>query len=112
MSQPIVNVSNPGENLARLSDILIDALIELPSDKIESLITLVKAIYNLPEPDMADREESKRPAHGKLWRGLPDFGHLYADIHQSINQLARLSKRTPPNAVDYGNITLGRRGRQ
>ncbi|KAI2468848.1 hypothetical protein F4781DRAFT_247893 [Annulohypoxylon bovei var. microspora] len=30
-------------------------------------------------------EERKRPAHGKLWRGLPGFGHLYADIHQSTD---------------------------
>ncbi|KAI6081422.1 hypothetical protein F4821DRAFT_249327 [Hypoxylon rubiginosum] len=85
ISQPIVHSNNPGEDLPRLWALLIDALIELPSDKIESLITLAWAIENLPDLDMAGIEESKRPAHGKLWRGLPGFGHLYADIHQSID---------------------------
>ncbi|KAI2621157.1 hypothetical protein GGR54DRAFT_600408 [Hypoxylon sp. NC1633] len=92
ISQPVVNASNPGQDLPRLWDLLIDALIELPSDKIESLITLVKAIEDLPELDMADIEESKRPAHGKLWRGLPGFGHLYADILQSIDWREKASK--------------------
>ncbi|KAI1764642.1 hypothetical protein GGR53DRAFT_493156 [Hypoxylon sp. FL1150] len=85
ITQPIANSSNPGADLPRLWDLLIDALIELPSDKIESLITLVGAIENLPEPDFADVEESKQLAHGKLWRGLPGLGHLYADIHQSAD---------------------------
>ncbi|KAI0178590.1 hypothetical protein GGR52DRAFT_263060 [Hypoxylon sp. FL1284] len=85
MSQPIANASNPGEDLPRLWDLLIDALIELPPKEIEPLITLVKAIEDLPELDMAGIEESKRPAHDKLWRGLPGFGHLYADIHQSTD---------------------------
>ncbi|OTB02434.1 hypothetical protein M426DRAFT_24759 [Hypoxylon sp. CI-4A] len=83
ISRPIANASNPGEDLPRLWALLIDALTELPSENIEPLIALIKAIEDLPEPDMADVEESKRPAHGKLWRGLPGFGHLYADMHQS-----------------------------
>ncbi|KAI1639198.1 hypothetical protein F4809DRAFT_175825 [Biscogniauxia mediterranea] len=83
ISQPIANASNPREDVSRLWDLLIDALLELPADKLEPLITLIQALENLPEPDMAGVEERKRPAHGRLWRGLPGFGHLYADIHQS-----------------------------
>ncbi|KAI0885809.1 uncharacterized protein GGS22DRAFT_162058 [Annulohypoxylon maeteangense] len=85
ISRPIENSSNPGEDLPRLWDLLIDALLELPLDNTKRLITLIQTIENLPEPDMTAVEEGKRPAHGKLWRGLPGFGHLYADIHQSTD---------------------------
>ncbi|KAI1403206.1 hypothetical protein F4819DRAFT_236224 [Hypoxylon fuscum] len=82
ITQPIENAENPGHDLPRLWDFLMDALIELPSETTESLIELLQAIENLPEPDMTAIEEKKRPSHGKLWRGLPGFAHLYADIHQ------------------------------
>jgi hypothetical protein len=83
ITRPIESASNPGEDLHRLYALLIDALIELPSSETPSLIGLIQAIEDLPEPDMSAIKKSKLPAHGVLWRGLPGFGHLYADLHQS-----------------------------
>ncbi|KAI1487551.1 hypothetical protein F5X96DRAFT_140808 [Biscogniauxia mediterranea] len=74
ISRPIAHASrNPRDEVSRLWDLLIDALLELPADTTtEPLIALIQALENLPEPESKLR-----------WRGLPGFGHLYADIHQS-----------------------------
>lgn len=81
ITQPVVNAEDPSEDLRRLWGFLIDALIELPCTDL--LIKLLQAIEDLPEPDMTAVAESKLPTHGKLWRGLPGFGHQYADLCQS-----------------------------
>ncbi|KAF2855224.1 hypothetical protein T440DRAFT_464511 [Plenodomus tracheiphilus IPT5] len=79
--RPLVTASNPRGDLVRLWSILMDALVELPSEDTDRLIALVSVIENLPEPDFSAVEESKRPTE-KLWKGLPGFGHLWADCHQ------------------------------
>ncbi|KAK1982472.1 hypothetical protein LZ30DRAFT_749311 [Colletotrichum cereale] len=55
---------------------LLDSLLELPAEHIESLLELLKAIKNLTEPDFTAVEESKRTSE-KLWRGLPGLGNLW-----------------------------------
>lgn len=82
VTRPLVTSDDPREDLVRLWSILMDALVELPSDHMERLITLVAAIEALPEPDFGAVEENKRPME-KLWQGLAGFGHLWADCYQS-----------------------------
>ncbi|KAJ4302704.1 hypothetical protein N0V90_001594 [Kalmusia sp. IMI 367209] len=82
ITQPIANADNPREDLPRLWAFIGDALLELPSEHTDSLIALLQAIENLPEPDFTTIEEKKRPGE-KLWKGLPGFGHLWSDSYQS-----------------------------
>ncbi|CBX97069.1 hypothetical protein LEMA_P102000.1 [Plenodomus lingam JN3] len=82
ITRPLVTSSDPREDLVRLWSILMDALVELPSEHTDHLIALVSAIEDLPEPDFSTIEGSKQPRE-KLWRGLPGFGHLWADCYQS-----------------------------
>lgn len=79
---PILTADNPGEDLVRLWAFLMDSLVELPADHVESLVELLKAIENLSEPDFTALDERKRPSE-KLWKGLPGFGNLWADSYQS-----------------------------
>lgn len=82
ITNPIVTAENPREDLARLWGFLMDSFLELPTDHTESLLELVKAIENLPEPDFTAVDKEKRPSQ-RLWRGLGGFGHLWADSYQS-----------------------------
>ncbi|KAH0435099.1 hypothetical protein CcaCcLH18_04997 [Colletotrichum camelliae] len=82
ITHPVVTADNPGEDLVRLWAFLMDSLVELPSEHIEALVELLKAIENLPEPDLTALDESKRPSE-KLWKSLPGFGNLWADSYQS-----------------------------
>ncbi|KAF4824765.1 hypothetical protein CGCSCA5_v000694 [Colletotrichum siamense] len=82
ITNPVVTADNPGEDLVRLWGFLMDSLVELPAQHIESLVELLKAIDNLSEPDFSSLDESKRPSE-RLWKGLPGFGNLWADSYQS-----------------------------
>ncbi|EFQ27848.1 hypothetical protein CGRA01v4_13338 [Colletotrichum graminicola] len=82
ITRPVATADNPREDLARLWGFLMDSLLELPQEHIESLLELLKAIENLAEPDFTTVDESKRTSE-KLWSGLPGFGHLWADSYQS-----------------------------
>lgn len=73
---------DPGDNLYRLWGLLIDALVELPDAQTPALIQLLDAIQRLPEPDLAGRRTENTPADGFLWRGLSNFGHMWADEHK------------------------------
>jgi hypothetical protein len=79
---PIVSADNPREDLVRLWAFIMDALVELPSEHIQSLVELIKAIESLPEPNFAAIEDSNLPSE-TLWKGLPGFGHLWSDSYQS-----------------------------
>ncbi|KAH6887508.1 hypothetical protein B0T10DRAFT_574552 [Thelonectria olida] len=89
ITRPILNSKTPYDDLPRLWGFLMDALIELPSDT-SRVLGLLQAIEDLPEPDMSVIEESQRP--DKLWRGLPGFGHLWADLYQSGDWRAEAAK--------------------
>ncbi|KAI8268507.1 hypothetical protein K4K58_004955 [Colletotrichum sp. SAR11_239] len=82
ITNPVATAENPGEDLVRLWGFLMDSLVELPAEHLDSLVELLKAIENLPEPDFTAVDESKRPSE-KLWKGLPGFGNLLADSYQS-----------------------------
>ncbi|KAK2012075.1 hypothetical protein LZ32DRAFT_605954 [Colletotrichum eremochloae] len=82
ITHPVVTADNPREDLARLWGFLMDSLVELPAEHIEPLLELLKAIENLAEPDFTGVDESNRTSE-KLWKGLPGFGHLWADSYQS-----------------------------
>ncbi|KAI2605318.1 uncharacterized protein GGS25DRAFT_534242 [Hypoxylon fragiforme] len=72
ITRPVSRSRTPNDELARLWGFLVDALVELPAENVAPLVALLQAIEDLPEP-----------AHGRLcWRGLPGFGHSYADTHQ------------------------------
>lgn len=84
ITHPIVTAENPREDLVRLWDLLMDALLELPAEHTESLLELLKAIENLPEPDFTAVDKTKRLYEDeKLWRGPQGFGHLWSDLHQA-----------------------------
>ncbi|KAH8658169.1 hypothetical protein BX600DRAFT_500166 [Xylariales sp. PMI_506] len=86
---PVTSSNDPSTDLPRLYTLLADALIELPSATTPQLIDLIRAIESLPPPSAewyATLPESNRPAHGLLWRGLPGFGHLWADDYPSLRQ--------------------------
>lgn len=82
ITRPIEDAKDPGGNLYRLWGLLIDALVELPATQVPALIQLLGAIQQLPEPDLAGRPDKKKPAYGCLWRGLSNFGHMWADEHR------------------------------
>ncbi|KAL8941111.1 MAG: hypothetical protein Q9216_002443 [Gyalolechia sp. 2 TL-2023] len=82
ITRPIDNSDNPGAHLYRLWNLLIDALMQLPEIQIPALIKLLDSIQNLPEPDLTGRTTAETPADGCLWRGLPRFGHMWADEHR------------------------------
>ncbi|KAG6362700.1 hypothetical protein INS49_007793 [Diaporthe citri] len=82
ITHPVVTADNPGEDLPRLWGFLMDSLLDLPAEHTDSLLELLKAIENLPEPDFTAIDGSRRPCE-KLWRGLPGFGNLWSDSYQS-----------------------------
>ncbi|KAL0941704.1 uncharacterized protein CTRU02_204467 [Colletotrichum truncatum] len=82
ITNPIVYSDNPREELVRLWGFLMDSLLELPSEYIELLLELLKAIENLAEDDFTAVDENKQTSE-KLWKGLPGFGNLWADSYQS-----------------------------
>ncbi|KAI1745289.1 hypothetical protein F4680DRAFT_401695 [Xylaria scruposa] len=86
ITKPISHSSDPNNDLPRLWNLLADALLELPLSAIPSLIALIRAIDALPPPDFSALSETNRPAHGQLWRGLPGFGHFWADEYPSLRQ--------------------------
>ncbi|KAL8735861.1 MAG: hypothetical protein Q9181_002639 [Wetmoreana brouardii] len=83
ITQPIVSSEDSGANLHRLWDLLQDALIELSATHVPSLIILLQAIQDLPDPDLTSKpKETAPPKDGFTWKGLPKFGHLWADVHK------------------------------
>ncbi|KAL9005230.1 MAG: hypothetical protein Q9188_001990 [Gyalolechia gomerana] len=82
ITRPIESSDNPGAHLYRLWNLLIDALMQFPESKVPALIQLLDAIQNLPEPDLTGRTTPETPVDGFLWRGLPGFGHMWADEHK------------------------------
>lgn len=80
ITRPIAHDSlDLGADLSRLWSLLIDALLELPSSEIPKLIELLSEIEKLQEPDLKDRWGANMPSEGRLWKGLPGFGHMWAD---------------------------------
>ncbi|TRX92222.1 hypothetical protein FHL15_006837 [Xylaria flabelliformis] len=86
VAKPISHSPDPNGDLPRLWNLLTDALLELPLSTIPSLVELIRAIDALPPPDFSALSEANRPAHGQLWRGLPGFGHFWADGYPSLRQ--------------------------
>ena len=92
ITQPILSSPYPTKNLNRLWNLLQDALIELPATYTLPLINLLQAIQDLPDPDLTSRPtEAAHPARGFTWKGLPSFGHLWADVHKRDNWRNELS---------------------
>lgn len=83
ITKPIEESCDPDSELADLWGLLAEALIELPVENISLVLTLLHSIEDLPPPDFSAAKEIRRPPHGTLWRGLPGFGHYYADVYQS-----------------------------
>ncbi|KAL8702489.1 MAG: hypothetical protein Q9201_004329, partial [Fulgogasparrea decipioides] len=83
ITQPILSSDDSGANLHRLWNLLQDALIELSPTHVPSLITLLRAIQDLPDPDLTSKPTETAPRNsGFTWKGLPKFGHLWADVHK------------------------------
>jgi hypothetical protein len=82
ITRPIASADNPREDLVRLWALIMDALVELPSEHTQPLIELIQAIESLPEPDFTALEDSKRPSE-TLWKRLPGFANLWSDSYQS-----------------------------
>ncbi|KAI1339947.1 hypothetical protein F5Y15DRAFT_380968 [Xylariaceae sp. FL0016] len=84
ITKPTSLSTNPEHDLPRLYGLLQDCLSELSSSATTSLLKLIRAIEALPPPDFSRVPKSDRPAHGQLWRGLPGFGHGWADDYPSL----------------------------
>jgi Protein of unknown function (DUF3632) len=98
ITRPIESSKDPGANLYRLWNLLIDALVELPASQVPALIQLLGAIEQLPEPDLT--AEQKKPVHGALWRELSNFGHMWADEHKQDHWRRTLSAGDPASRAD------------
>ena len=86
ITQPIVSSDDPGANLHRLWNLLQDALVELPAAHIPVLINLLRAIQDLPDPNLTSEPTETLPPRDSLtWKGLPKFGHLWADVYKQDN---------------------------
>lgn len=100
ITRPIVESKDPGDNLYRHWGLLTDALVELPATHTLALIQLLDGIQNLPEPDMTARRTEQMPWGGFLWRGLPDFGHMWANIHKPDDWRDALAASDPATRAD------------
>jgi hypothetical protein len=98
ITQPIMTIGEPEENLPRLWGFLEDSLIELPSKHIEPLIALLQAIEDLPEVSLAKG--------GKLWKGLGSFGHMWSDgyRHGAWKTEAQNAEVSTRNALRYEHV--------
>lgn len=55
---------------------------QFPESQVPALIQLIDTIQNLPNPDLTGKTTPETPVDGFLWRGLPGFGHMWADGHK------------------------------
>lgn len=80
ITQTVLSTDDPGENLYRLWGLLQNALVELSATHIPTLINLLQAIQELPDPDQTALSKG-----GFTWKGLSKFGHLWGDIYKQDN---------------------------
>jgi hypothetical protein len=79
ITRPTILAGDPRDDIPRLHVLLLDALVDLP-DHIESLLALLQAIENLPEPNFTVSQSGKMPQH-KFWKGLPGFATRWYDVN-------------------------------
>ena len=80
ITQAVLSTEDPDDNLYRILDLIQDALIELSATHIQSLIILLQAIQDLPDPDLTSKlTKTTPPSYNFTWKGLPGFGHHWAD---------------------------------
>jgi hypothetical protein len=82
VTRAVGTTADPSKSLYRLCSLLIDALVELPDTQTPALLKLLDAIQQLPEPESAGGggdATASTPADDPRWRGLPNFGHMWAD---------------------------------
>lgn len=85
ITQPILSSGDFENKLNRLWNLLQDALIELPATHIPSLINILLAIQDLPDPDLTSKSRESTPDEERsTWKDLPGFGHLWADLYKSM----------------------------
>lgn len=82
LTRPSEGSENPLDNLYRPWGLLIDALVELPEGEILNLVRLLDAIQQLPDPIRTERKTESAASESSFWRGLPRFGHMWADEHK------------------------------
>lgn len=80
--RPLLTASNPHEDLVRLMSFVIDALLDLPPEHTQPIISLTQAVQDLPLPDFTALEDSKRPFEA-LWKEAPGFAHFGSDSYMS-----------------------------
>ncbi|KAI1771714.1 hypothetical protein F4818DRAFT_445046 [Hypoxylon cercidicola] len=78
IARPVENADNLLEELRRLWKFLFDAMFGLPPSTTDTLVELLQAIDDLPEPDMTGIAEENRPVE-KVWCGIPGFVRHYED---------------------------------
>lgn len=100
LARPIESTESPYDNLYRLWGLLIDALVELPEREISNLVQLLDAIQQLPEPSLTKTQTGSAPSEGSFWRGLPRFGHMWADEHKQDHWRDTLSIKDPAKRVE------------
>lgn len=89
ITKPIERSDTPDEDLPYLWGLLQDALIELPSENLSLLLSLLRAIENLPPPNFSPSQAYKVRGYGRFWRGLPHFGHDWSDYYKRTRWAGR-----------------------
>lgn len=100
LTRPVESLENSYDNLYRLWGLLIDALMELPEREISNLVQLLDAIQRLPKPNLTEKQTGSAPSEGSLWRGLPRFGHMWADEHKQDHWRDTLSIKDPAKRAE------------
>ncbi|MCJ1302281.1 hypothetical protein MMC08_005084 [Hypocenomyce scalaris] len=95
---PVENEPNPSADVCRLWALLIDALTDLPTAQ-QKIIHLLQAIRSIQPASLTGGQAHRQPENQVLWRDLPGFGHLWADLHQT-GGWRRLIKNCSPAQRD------------
>ncbi|KAG9201249.1 hypothetical protein G6514_005980 [Epicoccum nigrum] len=89
MTSFIASQPDPEDHLHHLWGLLQDALADAPSSALDALIELLAAIEDLDDPPaLSPPPATSNAASGdaaapRFWKGLPQFGNLWADTYPS-----------------------------
>ena len=83
ITRPLLSADKPAADQTRLWNLLQDALVDLSADSVPRLIDLLHAIEDLPDPDFSSKPTGNASQSSQFtWKGLPNFGHLWSDVHK------------------------------
>ncbi|KAL8709033.1 MAG: hypothetical protein Q9220_006157 [cf. Caloplaca sp. 1 TL-2023] len=110
ITQPVLASNLAVCDLQGLWNFLQNALLDLREDHVQLVIDLLIAIEDLPDPDLTSRATGTTldPLNDFFtWKGLPNFGHLWADVYKQDDRRTDLSitLSKPPGSTGRGPKT-------